>query len=105
VTTNQWRAASLAARICQRHVDPSEIPERDWHLLLLAADLRNPGSLPLLVCCRVLDQAARGLGYFASTSPPEAAGAACDDDPPVDCRLNVRRINDTQAEDHSPDHN
>ena len=106
MTTNQWRAASLATGICQHRVDPSEITERDWHLLLVAADLNSPESLPLLVCFRVLDQAARRVGYFESTPPePEPAGATADNDPPVDCQLAFQRINESQAEDHSPDHN
>jgi hypothetical protein len=70
VTNNQWRAAVLAADICGHKLDAANLTDPDWDLLLLAADLNNPLSLPLLVCHRVLDRAARGVGYFEGTPIP-----------------------------------
>ena len=80
VTRNQCRAAALAAEICGGRRDAAMLSEEDWHLLLLAADLNNPLSLPLLVCNRVLDRAARGVGYF------DHATLAAADDPHPRCR-------------------
>ena len=69
MTTNQWRAAVLAAEVCRGRVNAADLADADWDLLLLAADLNNPLSLPLLVCHRVLDRASRGVGYFEGATP------------------------------------
>jgi len=71
MTGNQRRAASLGQSVCDGTVPAADVNEADWGLLLRAADLHNPNSLPLIVCHRVLDRAARGVGYFA---PAPAAG-------------------------------
>jgi len=105
VTTNQWHAASLAAQICQHMVDPADLSDHDWHLLLLAADLNSPQSLPLLVCCRVLDQAARGVGYFEDTPAASEGGEAPSDQAAVQCPFTNERMNGSQAEGHSPHDN
>ena len=66
MTCKQRRAASLAQSVCDGTVPAADVTQADWGLLLLAADLRNPNSLPLIVCHRVLDRARRGVGYFAA---------------------------------------
>ena len=66
MTCNQRRVASLARSVCDGQVRAADVNDADWGLLLLAADLHNTNSLPLIVCHRVLDRARRGVGYFAA---------------------------------------
>ena len=62
---NQRRAVQLAGAILAHQLDPADLPDGDWALLLLAADLHNPLSLPPFVARRVLEQSEHGRGYFA----------------------------------------
>jgi hypothetical protein len=67
MTSNQRRAVTLARQVCAGRLSTDSVTDGDWHLLLLAADVPSPQSLPLLVCHRVLDRARRGEGYFAKS--------------------------------------
>lgn len=71
MTRNQQRAVTLARQVSNGLHDPAQLTDGDWNLLLLAADLNNTTSLPMLVCARVLNQAERRVGYFSS---PDRAG-------------------------------
>ena len=75
MTCDQRRAASLAQSVCDGWLRADDVSEADWALLLRAAGLRNPHSLPLLVCHRVLDRVRRGVGYFAAPAEPVARWA------------------------------
>lgn len=75
MTRNQQRAVQLARNISSGRLDPADLSDGDWHLLLLAANINNAMSLPALVCGRVLNQAERQIGYF-SPKPPEAGDVA-----------------------------
>jgi hypothetical protein len=67
MTLNQQRAIALAQALTSGQVSAGSLSDSDWDLLLLAADLNNPQSLPQIVSRRVLDRAARGIGYFEGT--------------------------------------
>ena len=69
MTRNQQRAVMLARHVSNGLHDPADLTDGDWNLLLLAADLNNTTSLPMLVCARVLNQAERRVGYFFSPDP------------------------------------
>ena len=84
MTRNQHRAVMLARHVSNGLHDPADLTDGDWNLLLLAADLNNATSLPMLVCARVLNQAERGVGYF---SGPDRVGTL--DAPSATGRLNV----------------
>jgi hypothetical protein len=93
MTGNQRRAIALAEQICEGTVSATHLSDADWGLLLLAADVTNTHSLPLLVCYRVLDRASRGLGYFAGVSTADLhdcrrvpANPASDHDAGASCR-------------------
>lgn len=67
MTHNQYRAIALAKAIRQDAVHPEDLPEADWHLLLLAAGTNKVFAAPLLVANRVMDNARHHVGYFAET--------------------------------------
>ena len=67
VTRNQQRAVLLADRILKGHVDPAELSEVDWSLLLLAAGLYKVATPPRVVALRVLANAEHLEGYFTGT--------------------------------------
>lgn len=69
MTRNQKRAIALAAGIRGGRVDPNHLPEIDWHLLLLAADMNRSSAPAGLIANRVLERAQRHVGYFAQTVP------------------------------------
>ena len=65
MTGNQKKVLSLATGILERRIAAGDLGDSDWHLLLLAAGVNNPVSVPLLVAHRVLDHFSRSIGYFA----------------------------------------
>ena len=67
MTRNQQQAVSLARRISSGSLDPADLSDAEWNLLLLAGDLNSATSLPMLVCGRVLNRAERRIGYFSDT--------------------------------------
>ena len=76
MTSNQLRAADLARALCAGRVSVADLTDRDWNLLLLAADLNNVCAVPAVVCRRVLERVGQGTGYFAPVRvrPVVAAG-------------------------------
>ena len=75
MTSIQERAVRIADRVRHRELDPATLCDADWHLLLLAAGLNNQQSLPPIVCRRVLDRAARQVGFFAPADAEADADA------------------------------
>ena len=75
MTSNQRRAARLAATVRADGGRTADLTDADWDLLLLAAGLNRCWSLPLLVANRVLDHARRRVGYFADPVRPTTASA------------------------------
>lgn len=67
MTSNQRRAIFLADLILKGHVDPAELSEIDWDLLLLAAGLYKTATPPRVVALRVLANAEHLEGYFTET--------------------------------------
>lgn len=71
MNTNQLRALELARSIVRGRVQSADdLPDRDWALLLLAADLQSPFSHLPIVARRVVNQAAERTGYFAGADWP-----------------------------------
>jgi len=68
MTRNQLKAIKLAHEIDERLVSAGDLPEADWHLLLLAAGSNRALSSPRLIALRVIDHAERHQGYFQRTS-------------------------------------
>ena len=82
MTSNQKRAARLAAALRADAGRTADLTDADWDLLLLAAGLTGGGALRLLVANRVLDRARRRVGYFADpgwTAAADAGGRITDD--------------------------
>ena len=77
MSINQTRALELARGISRGALDADDLADRDWILLLLAAGLNNPWSLPLIVSARVLNRFNERIGYFA-----DAADASFDGNVP-----------------------
>jgi len=67
VTSNQRRAVLLADLILKGRVDPVELSEIDWDLLLLAAGVHKVATPPAKVALRVLANAEHLAGYFTET--------------------------------------
>lgn len=65
MTGNQKNALELAEKIVRQDKTAVELSERQWHLLLLAAGLNNPCSLPQFVAHKVLREFQSRRGYFA----------------------------------------
>ena len=76
MTRNQRHAVEIARAVDAGRLSECAISDRDWSLLLLAAEINDCRARPLIVCQRVLERAARGLGYFAGAyrrgAEPEA---------------------------------
>ncbi len=64
MSSNQSRAISLAHEIIHGRVRPHDLPDDDWNLLLLAAGTCCAASNPLIVSCKVLNNAQLRSGYF-----------------------------------------
>jgi hypothetical protein len=65
MTRNQRHAVEIARAMRAGRMSESAISDRDWNLLLLAAEINDYRAKPLIVCWRVLERATKGLGYFA----------------------------------------
>jgi hypothetical protein len=68
---NQSRAVDLARQIVHGQLRARELPDDDWHLLLLAAGGRSTFAPPLVVSCQVLNDAQLRAGYFVRHYDPE----------------------------------
>ena len=66
MTRNQHRSIELARQLVLGTLNAEQLSDEDWNLLLLAAGLNNPRSLPPVVAHRVLNQAAGQNGYFSN---------------------------------------
>ena len=64
MSSNCIRAISLANALFEGSLDPSNLSDNDWYLLLLAAGLNEAESGPATVSRLVLDAARRRTGYF-----------------------------------------
>ena len=69
MTTVQQRVVRLACGICEGRLIPEDLQDADWQLLLEAAELNNPHSLPQIVSHRILRYAQQHRGYFAVQPP------------------------------------
>jgi hypothetical protein len=71
MTRNQRRAAALAQDLRSGGLQAADLSDTDWDLLLLAADLHDPRSVPLTVSSRVLERVALRTGFFTerATAP------------------------------------
>jgi hypothetical protein len=67
MSSNQSRAVDLAGQIVHGHVRARELPDDDWNLLLLAAGMKSAAAPPLVVSCKVLNNAQLRAGYFGDT--------------------------------------
>jgi hypothetical protein len=76
MTAVQQKIVRLACGLCEGRLIPDDIPAGDWELLLEAADLHNPHSLPQIVSHRVLRYAQLHRGYFAPHGTPPASSEA-----------------------------
>ncbi|HEY8747793.1 MAG TPA: hypothetical protein VIM11_07455 [Tepidisphaeraceae bacterium] len=68
MTNNQRRAIALASEIRRGATDASDLPEHDWHLLLLAAGLNSSSAPARLIAARVLNNAQGHVLYFAEST-------------------------------------
>jgi hypothetical protein len=66
MTKNQTRAVSLARALLEQRLHAVDLADADWHLLLMAADVYSPLSLPLVVAHRVVQHWSQKRGYFMS---------------------------------------
>lgn len=69
MTHNQKRAIALAGDIHHGRIDAGQLPDVDWDLLLLAAEMNKRLAPPMLIASRVLERATRHLGYFSEVPP------------------------------------
>jgi hypothetical protein len=74
MTRNQRRAAALAQDLRSGGLQASDLSDTDWDLLLLAADLHDPRSVPLTVSSRVLERAMQRTGFFTESAASSARG-------------------------------
>jgi hypothetical protein len=71
MNSNQSRAIDLARQIVHGQLRAGELSDHDWHLLLLAAGVRSALAPPLVVSCKVLNDAQLRAGYFVDHYDPE----------------------------------
>jgi hypothetical protein len=71
MNSNQSRAIDLARQIVHGQLRAGELSDHDWHLLLLAAGVRSALAAPLVVSCKVLNDAQLRAGYFVTHYDPE----------------------------------
>jgi hypothetical protein len=75
MTANQRRAVGLAEALIADQLQPSDLTDEQWGLLLLAAGVSNRRLIPMVVAQGVLSQFYDRSGYFAgaatrATVPP-----------------------------------
>ena len=64
MSSNQSRAVTLAGQIIHGRLRAPELGDDDWNLLLLAAGVNSACAPPLVVSCKVLNNAQLRAGYF-----------------------------------------
>jgi hypothetical protein len=64
VSSNCIRAITLANSLSDGSLDPSNLSDNDWYLLLLAAGLNEAEAGPATLSRLILDAARHRTGYF-----------------------------------------
>jgi sorbitol-specific phosphotransferase system component IIBC len=72
MTANQQRAMGIAEALIAEELQPADLTDDQWGLLLLAAGVSNRRLSPMVTAQRVLSQFYGRSGYFAGCTTTAA---------------------------------